>query len=48
MNSNSMMTHQTDMNITKINKYNKKLNSTSTTKTKTNKYTLRLRYIINT
>ena len=36
------------MNITKINKYNKKLNSTSTTKIKTNKYTRRLRYIIYT
>ena len=34
------------MNITKISKYNKKMNSTFTTKIKTNKYTLR--YIMNT
>ena len=44
-----MMKHKTDdLNITKISKYNKKMNSTSTSKTKANKYTRRLRYIMNT
>ena len=40
-----MTEHKTDMNITKVNKYKKKnkLNNTSTMKTKTNKYTRRLK-----
>ena len=43
-----MREYKAEMDITKTNKYKKKINISITTKTKTNKCTGRLRYITNT